>query len=123
MDQKDSTDRALVADSGRGICRAGSAGLSRAVFRYVVVRPKMLRIMAGMHQEDSYAVDWFCWYCTSRCVPSCCRQAPDACHHGRYGPEGALRGAVQKTVEFPQLLLIFQVVDFPVVVQRAIPMV
>ena len=34
---------------------------------------------------------WFCWYCTSRCVPSCCRQAPDARHHGRYGLERIFR--------------------------------
>ena len=34
-----------------------------------------------------------------------------------------VRGAVQQTKDFPQLLLIFQVVDFPVVVQRPIPMV
>ena len=42
-----------------------------------------------------------------RCVPLRCRQAPDA---------------VQKTADFPQLLLIFHVVDFHVVVQRPIPM-
>ena len=44
--------------------------------------------------------------CTSCCVPSCRRQTPDACHHGRYGPEGAVRGAVQKTKAFPQLQFI-----------------
>ena len=44
---------------------------------------------------------WFCWYCTSRCVHSCRRrQATDACHHGRYGSEGAVRGAVQNTADF-----------------------
>ena len=32
-----------------------------------------------------------------------CPQAPDACHHGRYGPEGMLCVAVQKTADFPQL--------------------
>ena len=51
-------------------------------FLFVVVRPKMLRIMAGMHQRDSYAVGWFCWYFSSHCIPSCGRQVPDACHHG-----------------------------------------
>ena len=66
MDQNDSTHRALVLDSGSGICQAGFACFPRAVFLYVVVRPKMLRIMAGMDQRDSYAVRWFCWYCTSR---------------------------------------------------------
>ena len=111
MDQNDSTHGALVVDSGSGICQAGSAGFPHAVSLYVVVRPKMLRIMAGMNQMDSYAVGWFCWYCTSRCVPSCRRQATDACHHVRCGPEGAVRGAVQKTSDFPQLQFI-KVVDF-----------
>ena len=74
-DQKDSTHRALVVDS-------------------------------GSDQKDSYAVGWFCWYSTSHCVPFRCRQAHDACHHGRYGPEGALRGAVQKTADSPQLQFI-----------------
>ena len=32
----------------------------------------------------------FYWYCTSRCVPSCFRQASDARHHDRYEPEGQL---------------------------------
>ena len=39
MDQKDSTHRALVVDSGSSMCRAGFACISRAVFLYVVVRP------------------------------------------------------------------------------------
>ena len=48
---------ALVVDPGNGSCRAGSAGIvPRAVFLFVVVRPKMLRIMAGMTQRDSYAL-------------------------------------------------------------------
>ena len=46
---------------------------------------------------DSYAVGWFCWCCTSRCFPSCCRQAPDAWHHGRSGPEGTFHA-----LRFPQ---------------------
>ena len=59
---------------------------------FVVGRPEMLRIMAGADQRDSYAVGWFYWYCTSCCVPLRCRQAQDAPHHGRYGPEGQLCG-------------------------------
>ena len=44
-------------------------GFSRAVFLCVVVRPKMLRIMASVHQKDIYAVGWFCLSrCTSRCI-------------------------------------------------------
>ena len=63
------------------------------------------------------------WFrCTSRCVPSCRRQATDACHHGRYGPEGAVRGSVQKTADFPQFQFI-KVVDNSFVLQRLIPMV
>ena len=51
-----------------------------------------------------------------------CPQAPDACHHGRYGPEGMLCVAVQKTADFPQLQF-FKVVDIPVVTRRLIPVV
>ena len=35
-----------------------------------------------------------------RSVPFVCRQAYAARHHGRYGPEGTLRGAVQKNCGF-----------------------
>ena len=46
---------ALVVDPGNGLCWAGFAGIvPRAVFLFVVVRPKMLRIMAGMTQRDTY---------------------------------------------------------------------
>ena len=56
-------------DSGSGICMAGFAGVApRAVFFYVVVRPKMLRNMASTHQKDSYAVGWV----------SACHDAPRA---------------------------------------------
>ena len=58
----------------------------------------MLGIMAGMYQKDSSALVFFwqwhvlCWFgwlrCTSRFVPFWRRQAQDALHHGRYGPEG-----------------------------------
>ena len=66
--------------------------------------------------------------CFSRCVPSCCRQAQDARHHGRYGsPGGAvpvvcnnrcLGLEVQKTAVSPQLLFINKVVHIPVEVPR-----
>ena len=35
-----------------------------------------------------------------------CPQVPDACYHGRYGPEGMLCVAVQKTADSPQLQFI-----------------
>ena len=65
--------------------------------------PELPSIMAGMNQKDSihcargrlrqwHMQGWFCWCCTSRCVPSCSRQSPDAQHHGRYEPEGELCG-------------------------------
>ena len=59
----------------------------------------------------------FSSYCTSRCVPSCCRHGQDACHHGPNGPEGTLRGdvgvGVLRIADFPQLHHINKVVDFP----------
>ena len=73
---------------------------------FVVGRPEMLRIMAGTDQRYSYVVGWFFWCWTSSCVPLRCLQAQDACHHGWYGPERAVRGAVQKTADFPQLQFI-----------------
>ena len=45
----------------------------------------------------------FTGYVAPRAVFLRCSQAPDACHHGRYGPEGMLCVAVQKTAD-PQLL-------------------
>ena len=45
----------------------------------------------------------FSGYDAPRAVFLRCPQAPDACHHGRYGPEGMLCVAVQKTADFPQL--------------------
>ena len=63
-----------------------------------------------------------CWLrCTSRCVPSWF-SGPGALRHGRYGPAGAVYGAVQKTAEIPQLQFIMVVV-IPVITQRLIPMV
>ena len=58
MNQKDCI--AVVVFAVAYTCMAGFAGIApRAVFLYFVVRPKMLRIMASMHQKDSYAVGWF----------------------------------------------------------------
>ena len=37
-----------------GCCKGGDA--PRAVFSFLVVRPKMIGIMAGMDQNDSYVV-------------------------------------------------------------------
>ena len=45
----------------------------------------------------------FTGYVAPRAAFLRCPQAPDACHHGRYGPEGMLCVAVQKTAD-PQLL-------------------
>ena len=48
-----------------------------------------------------------CWLrCTSRCVSSWF-SGPDALHHGWYGLAGTVCGAVQKTVESPQLQFIY----------------
>ena len=55
--------------------------------------------------------------------PPCGLQAPDACHHRWYGPEGKLRGAVQKTADSPQLQFFEGRRYFLFVVQRPIPMV
>ena len=54
MDGMDNMDSfiALAVVSGSGLCGAGFAGIvPRAVFLYVVVRPQMLVIMAGMDQK------------------------------------------------------------------------
>ena len=59
----------------------------------------MLSIVAGMDQKRRdtglahrrlwqwHGHGWFCWF---RAVPLGCRQAQDALHRGRYGPEGQL---------------------------------
>ena len=69
----------------------------RAVFPSVVVRPAMLGIMAFVNQKDSttlcrfwqwHVQGWFYWVrCTLRYVPFWRRQAQDAPHLGRYGPD------------------------------------
>ena len=75
------------------VCYAGLAGgdASCVMFPSVVARPRMLCIMAGMDQKDSthgaLVVDsgsgicraGFSWYCASRCVPFCTRQAQMLC--------------------------------------------
>ena len=68
----------------------------RAVFPSVVVRPEMLGIMAAMDQKyfprvwcahrrlwQWHVQGWFCWCCSSRCVPFYCRQARVAGLHAR----------------------------------------
>ena len=83
-------------------------------------------IMAGMVQKDSCTFSavfkaGFTGGCT-RAVFLRGSQAPDALHHGRYGPAGAVYGAVHKTAEFPQLQFLMVVV-IPVFTQRQVPMV
>ena len=55
MDQYDSSHR--CSSSIPAVAHAGVVllGFPRAVFLYVVVRPLMLRIKAGMNQKDSDA--------------------------------------------------------------------
>ena len=71
----------------------------------------MLRIMAGMDQKDSYAVDWFCWYCTSRCLV--------VCRYGDVGRSCAYEVPVLMQFQFQQfkvyvkmMVLLIQFIDF-----------
>ena len=89
-------------------------------------RFKMPVIMAGMVQKDSCTFlavfkAGFTVGCT-RAVFLRGSQAPDALHHGRYGPAGAVYGAVHKTAEIPQFQFLMVVV-IPVFTQRQVPMV
>ena len=79
----------------------------------------MLGVMASMGQKDSYTASYrprssptlvrararpaLLVLCSSHCAPSSCCQAQDARYHGRYGPEGQLRGEihVDKPVDVP----------------------
>ena len=75
---------ALFVDIWQWLCLVLLVILPCAVFYCVVGRPKMLVIMAGMFQKDSYAArklrpslmpvwhvqGWYCWFFTSSCVPS-----------------------------------------------------
>ena len=67
----------------------GSRGGALAVFSLVVGRPKMPGIIIGMDWKYSTAVacSWLVML-VSRCIVFGFRQAQDALHHGRYGPEG-----------------------------------
>ena len=60
-------------------------------------------------------------FCSSRCGPFSCRLAQDACHHGRYGSEGQLRGEihVDKVVDVPvvRVVQISQAQDVEVTVE------
>ena len=87
MDQYDSSHRTLIVDPGSGTCRCGFAGFPSAVFLYVVVRPLMLRIKAGMNQRDSDAglVLLVMLFALCFLLPS---PDPDSRHLGRYGLEG-----------------------------------
>ena len=60
----------------------------------------------------------FSGYDAPRAVFLRCPQAPDACHHGRYGPEGMLCVVVQKTADFPQLQFLAGRAVHPVVDQE-----
>ena len=115
----------------------------RAVFLFVVVWPKMLCIMAGMHLKVSYALFGsglckarFFLYFTPRAVflpwlsgPVALSAGPPlGVHLGRYGPEGQLYcemvvvilvvtqrliPTVLLTVEISQLQFLDKVIDVP----------
>ena len=97
-------------------CTAGVTGndVPRVLFPSGVARPKMLDIMAGLVQMDSYSGIARLVLLVSLHLLLCflpCLQARDARHHGRYGPEGMLRFAVQKTADVRSRSS-SQVVDF-----------
>ena len=72
----------------------------------------MLGIMAGVNQKDSYAESYIVDSGSGRCLAGFAgclvlalysllsSSGPDACHHGRHGPEGQLRGEMQLSVGF-----------------------
>ena len=83
---------------GSGMCLAGFVGDDTfcAVFPSVVDRPRMLGIMAGMAQKDSYAARFSRSAACTRLVLlvfSLCyfllSPGPDARHHGRHDTEAA----------------------------------
>ena len=76
---------ALVVDSGSGL-------LAMLVFLVTFL----------------FALSSLCWCCSSRCVPSCGRQAPDAWHHGRYAPEGLFRALIPAVICARLVLLVFR---------------
>ena len=95
-------------------CSAGFTGddIPCVMFPSGVARPKMLDIMAGLVQMDSYIGTARLVLLVTLHLPLCflhCLQARDARHHGRCGPEGTIRLAVQKTADVHSSS---QVVDF-----------
>ena len=101
-----------VVVSGSGICKTGFATLPRAVFLFVVVKPKMLDIMAFTDQKISYVLlMWkvgFTGYYAPRAVFPSLSSGRDARHHGRFGPEGQLPRGVQKTRFYLEIFLCFR---------------
>ena len=127
MDQNDSTHHALVVDSGSGICKAGFASFPRAVFLYVVVRPKMLWTRGTVMQWAGFAG------VALRAVflPVVVRPQMLVIMGGmdqrdsyvaRFWRTWCLWFRLQKTTDFPQWQFI-KVVDISFVLQRLIPMV
>ena len=105
-----------MGGAGAARRRAGFTGddIPRVMFPSCVARPKMLCIMAGLVQMDSYSGMARLVLLVTLHLPLCflpCLQARDARHHGRYGPEGMLRFAVQKTADVRSRSS-SQVVDF-----------
>ena len=121
----------LIVDNGSCISNSGFAGsVLTLLSSSLVVRPKLLDTMDGVDKIYSICarrrpwqwlmLGWFCWYCTSRCVPFRCRQAQDAPHHGRYDSEGqffagfagfAPRAVFLPVVYRPTMLGIMAVLD------------
>ena len=107
MDEKDIyAVAAPVVDSGSGMCYACIAGCGspRGIFPSVVVRPKMVDIMADMTRRTAFcglvrspstpavACAWLVLLGFFFAMSSLQRFAgPDARHHGRYEPEGLFR--------------------------------
>ena len=83
--------------------------------------PSYFNAMLGSTADTSLCVKTteagFTGYDAPRAVFLRCPQAPDACHHGRHGPEGMLCVAVQKTADFPQLQFLAGRAVHPVVAQ------
>ena len=91
-------------------CYAGFTGddVPRVMIPSGVVRPKMLRIMAGMVQKDSCSgiarlVLLMTVHLVLCFLPSL--QARDARHHGQYGPEGLVCWFLVKVFYMPVVVL------------------
>ena len=97
---------ALIVVNGSVMSMAGFAVLVLLTMQFPssVGRTLLPGIIVGMDQKDLFHrafVDSDSGIykagfagCFSRCVSSRCRQAPDARHHCRYGPDGQLRGEI-----------------------------